>query len=184
MVSVSTFRTLADVLRDRSDDELGELLRMRPDLAVPVPQDIGALASRAGTRASVSRAVERLDRFRLDVLGATVIVSEPVKLSQIAAVLAAPEPKVVDAVDALEALALVWGPRDELRVLRAVHEVLGPEPAGLGAPAATLLRGYPATRLNSLAPTSHGMRRMIPDTKPMLPTKTLFDRTGAQAIAR
>jgi hypothetical protein len=154
MVSVSTFRTLADVLRDRSDDELGELLRMRPDLAVPVPQDIGALASRAGTRASVSRAVERLDRFRLDVLGATVIVSEPVKLSQIAAVLAAPEPKVVDAVDALEALALVWGPRDELRVLRAVHEVLGPEPAGLGAPAATLLRGYPATRLNSLARTS------------------------------
>jgi hypothetical protein len=154
MVSVSTFRTLADVLRDRSDDELGELLRIRPDLAVPVPQDIGALASRAGTRASVSRAVERLDRFHLDVLGATVIVGEPVKLSQLAAVLAAPEPKVADAVDALKALALVWGPGDELRVLRAVHEVLGPEPAGLGPPAATLLRAYSAPRLTSLARTS------------------------------
>src|SRR4029453_10353154 len=67
MVSVSPFRTLADVLREWSDDQLRGLLRLRPDLATPVPQDIAALASRAGTRASLSRAVERLDRFLLGV---------------------------------------------------------------------------------------------------------------------
>jgi hypothetical protein len=153
MVPVSTFRTLADVLRDWSDDELCSLLRMRPDLAIPVPQDIGALASRAGTRASVSRAVERLDRFQLSVLGATVIAEEPVIASRMAELLAAPEPRVTDAVDALEALGMVWGPREDLRVLRAVHEVLGPEPAGLGAPVATLLRAYAQPRLNDVART-------------------------------
>jgi hypothetical protein len=151
MVSVSTFRTLADVLRDWSDDQLCGLLRMRPDLATPVPQDIGALASRAGTRASLSRAVERLDRFRLSVLEATVVAGEPVGQSRIAALLMAPEPQVADAVDSLRVLAIVWGHPEELHVLRAVHEVLGPEPAGLGPSAASLLRTYAPSKVSRLA---------------------------------
>jgi Helicase conserved C-terminal domain/WYL domain len=153
MVSVSTFRTLADVLREWSDDRLCGLLRMRPDLATPVPQDIAALASRAGTRASLSRAVERLDRFRLSVLEATVVAGEPVGQSRIAALLMAPEPRIVEAVDTLRALAIVWGHPEELHVLRAVHEVLGPEPAGLGPSASNLLRSYAPSKLTRLAQT-------------------------------
>ena len=35
-------------------------------------------------------------------------------------------------VTALLDLALVWGSEDDLRPIRAVHELLGPTPAGLG----------------------------------------------------
>ena len=56
-------RTLADALRGWSDDELRELLGCRPDLATPVPADTTVLAARAGTRASVVRAVDRIDLF-------------------------------------------------------------------------------------------------------------------------
>jgi hypothetical protein len=146
MVSASLFRTLADVLREWNDDELCDLLRMRPDLATPVPQDIGALASRAGTRASLSRVIERLDRFRLSALEAAVIAEEPVMVAQIGQLLGAPESRVADAVESLRKLAIVWGPPDELRVLRAVHEALGPDPAGLGPSVTNLVRGHPQSQ--------------------------------------
>ena len=44
-------------LRSRSDDELTALLRARPDLARPVPTDMGALAHRATSRNAVLRAL-------------------------------------------------------------------------------------------------------------------------------
>jgi hypothetical protein len=151
MVSVSPFRTLADVLREWSDDQLRGLLRLRPDLATPVPQDIAALASRAGTRASLSRAVERLDRFLLGVLEGAVLAEEPVTQSQIAALLAAPEARVAEAVESLRQLAIVWGFPDELRVVRTAHEVLGPEPAGLGPSARAIVESWqPPGRLDEL----------------------------------
>ena len=53
-------RTLADQLRGWDDELLAALLRSRPDLATPTPQDTSQLASRAGTRASVLRAVDQL----------------------------------------------------------------------------------------------------------------------------
>ena len=58
-------RTLADQLRGWSDDALARLLRARPDLGTPTPQDTSQLASRAGTRASVMRAVDQLTRLEL-----------------------------------------------------------------------------------------------------------------------
>src|SRR5690348_1960689 len=48
-------RTLAEALRARGDDGLAALLRARPDLLGPVPNDLTQLATRAGTRASVVR---------------------------------------------------------------------------------------------------------------------------------
>lgn len=57
--------SLAEALRARDDASLGVLLRSRPDLITPVPTGLTQLATRAGTRASVVRALERLDRFAL-----------------------------------------------------------------------------------------------------------------------
>lgn len=78
--------TFTSWLRGRSDDALVALLRARPDLAQPVPADIGALASRATTRNTVLRVLERLDRFTLQVLESVVALgddrlSEPVGVS-------------------------------------------------------------------------------------------------------
>jgi hypothetical protein len=70
-------RTLADDLRARDDKALAELLRARPDLLSPVPNDLTQLATRAGTRASVVRAVERLDRFALQTAEAIAVAPDP-----------------------------------------------------------------------------------------------------------
>ncbi|MBL1114602.1 helicase C-terminal domain-containing protein [Streptomyces sp. 110] len=70
-------RTLADELRTRPDDALAALLRARPDLLSPVPNDLTQLATRAGTRASVVRAVERLDRFAQQTAEALAVAPDP-----------------------------------------------------------------------------------------------------------
>ncbi|WFB08856.1 helicase C-terminal domain-containing protein [Streptomyces sp. LX-29] len=70
-------RTLAEELRARPDDALTELLRARPDLLNPVPNDLTQLATRAATRASVVRAVERLDRFALQTAEALAVAPDP-----------------------------------------------------------------------------------------------------------
>ncbi|MER0246500.1 hypothetical protein AAHZ94_31925, partial [Streptomyces sp. HSW2009] len=70
-------RTLAEELRGRPDGALAHLLRARPDLLNPVPGDLTQLATRAGTRASVVRAVERLDRFALQTAEALAVAPDP-----------------------------------------------------------------------------------------------------------
>src|SRR2546423_12814842 len=62
--------TLAEHLRALPDEELCTLVALRPDLVVPVPADISALAVRAQSRLSVARALDGLDRFVLQVLDA------------------------------------------------------------------------------------------------------------------
>ncbi|MFE2180397.1 helicase-associated domain-containing protein [Streptomyces sp. NPDC059455] len=64
-------------MRTRPDDALAALLRARPDLLSPVPNDLTQLATRAGTRASVVRAVERLDRFAQQTAEALAIAPDP-----------------------------------------------------------------------------------------------------------
>ena len=51
--------TLADWLAARSDAELTDLLRKRPDLAVPPPATIVVLAGRAEQRATDARCSAR-----------------------------------------------------------------------------------------------------------------------------
>ncbi|MFF9316738.1 helicase-associated domain-containing protein [Streptomyces sp. NPDC014735] len=70
-------RTLAEALRARDDESLAGLLRARPDLLTPVPNDITQLATRAGTRASVVRALEHLDRFALQTAEALAVAPDP-----------------------------------------------------------------------------------------------------------
>lgn len=136
--------SLLNWLRGRTDAELAELLRRRPDLALPAPADLHSLASRVGVRTSVQRAVDGLDSLLLRMLDAVVLslsADGVTSAARAAALLTdAPSEPVEHALDELRALALVWGEPDELRVAPAVRESLGAYPGGLGRPALQLLR--------------------------------------------
>lgn len=149
-------RSLAENLRSRSDDDLRALLRARPDLVTPVPGDMTALAARATTRPSVARAIDRLDRFTLLSVEALALMPEPGSLTSLRTLLGVPADDARGAVTTLREQALVWGTDDALYLVRAVHDVLGPFPAGLGPRLDTALSQLDPQRLAQIA-TDHGL---------------------------
>ncbi|MHB9860849.1 helicase-associated domain-containing protein [Streptomyces sp. YIM S03343] len=129
-------RSLAESLRGRDDVSLAALLRSRPDLVAPVPTDLTQLATRAGTRASVVRALERLDRFALQTAEALAVAADPAAYEELLGLLAGDEgdPAVAaalpGALGTLREQALVWGGDDRLRLVRTARELLAPPGAG------------------------------------------------------
>ncbi|MER5433147.1 helicase C-terminal domain-containing protein [Streptomyces sp. NPDC002588] len=127
-------RSLAESLRGRDDSSLAALLRSRPDLVNPVPTDLTQLATRAGTRASVVRALERLDRFALQTAEALAVAGDPAAYDELLALMAGDErdagvtAALPAALTALRTQALVWGADDRLRLVRTARELLAPSP--------------------------------------------------------
>ncbi|MEV6694484.1 helicase-associated domain-containing protein [Micromonospora sp. NPDC051196] len=138
--------SLADHLRALPDESLAALLQLRPDLVVPVPADVAALALRAQSRVSVSRALDGLDQFTLQIMDAARLTRDPADGTTsvdgvLAMATAGPHPpaptSVRAAVDRLRARFLVYGPDHQLQVVGGIDEI-SPYPAGLGRPAAEL----------------------------------------------
>ncbi|MET7861839.1 helicase-associated domain-containing protein [Micromonospora taraxaci] len=138
--------SLADHLRSLPDESLAALLQLRPDLVVPVPADVSALAIRAQSRVSVARALDGLDQFTLQILDAARLTRNPddgttATDAVLAMATSGPHPPAPTAVRAavgrLRALFLLYGPEHALEVVPAVDEV-APYPAGLGRPAEEL----------------------------------------------
>ncbi len=157
----SSPRTLAEALRTRGDEELGALLRARPDLLNPVPNDLTQLATRAGTRASVVRALEHLDRFTLQTAEALAVAPDPAPYETLLALLTgdegdpAVEAALPHAVGTLRRQALLWGGDDRLRLVRTARELLAPSPTrpsptGLGPTVAEATSGMSPTRLQEI----------------------------------
>lgn len=137
-------RTLADWLGRQDDEFLAELIRRRPDVAFPPPQDLSSLAARLSVRISVSRALDELDSWALQVLDGLLLAPAPGTVDAVVAMLeGASRGDVVRAVDELLALALVWGEHDALNVTAAVREAANRFIGGLGRPAAELFIAYP-----------------------------------------
>jgi hypothetical protein len=154
-------RSLAEALRTRDDASLAALLRSRPDLITPVPTDLTQLATRAGTRASVVRALERLDRFTLQTAQALAVAADPAPYDELLGLMAgdARDPAVVNAlpraVAVLREQALVWGADDRLRLVRTARELLAPapqhpSPTGLGPTVAEATVGMSPGRIQEI----------------------------------
>ncbi|MGH3715681.1 MAG: helicase-associated domain-containing protein, partial [Micromonosporaceae bacterium] len=158
--------TFADYLRSLPDEALAALLRARPDLAVPVPGDVSALATRAQSRLSVARALEQLDQFTLEILDAVRLLGgSGVAYQEVAGLVA--DGAVRRAVDTLRARGLVYGADDDLHVVPTVEECCSPYPANLGRPAAALdavaaqLAGDPAALRQAVDAAPEPARRVL-----------------------
>ncbi|MEU5243255.1 helicase C-terminal domain-containing protein [Streptomyces asoensis] len=154
-------RSLAAALRGRDDASLAALLRARPDLITPVPTDLTQLATRAGTRASVVRALERLDRFALQTAEALAVAGDPAAYDELLGLMAgdARDAAVADALPgalaALREQALVWGDDGSLRLVRTARELLAPSaqhpsPTGLGPSVREATAGMSPGRIQEL----------------------------------
>ncbi|OYP16851.1 DNA-binding protein [Streptomyces sp. FBKL.4005] len=158
-------RSLAEALRARDDASLAALLRSRPDLITPVPTDLTQLATRAGTRASVLRALERLDRFALQTAEALAVAPDPASYDTLLGLMAgdAGDETVAGAlpraVACLREQALVWGGDDRLRLVRTARELLAPSPqhpspTGLGPTVQEATSGMSPGRIQEIVTTA------------------------------
>jgi hypothetical protein len=169
--------SLADHLRSLPDDGLATLFELRPDLVVPVPADMSALAVRAQSRVSVARALDGLDQFTLEILDALRLSLGEDATTSVDAVLvltanAADPTEVRRAVDRLRSLVIGYGPDHAIRIVVGVHEVCSPYPAGLGRPGAVL-----DPEVAALCADPARLRRTLLAAPP--PARAVLDRLAA-----
>ncbi len=132
-------RTLTEALRALTADQLGDLLRLRPDLTYPLPHDLTELASRSTTATSVARAVDGLDAWCRLVAEALAACPDPASTDDVTGLLGEPA-AVAHAVEELRRRALLWGAGDQLHLVRPVREAFEPYPGGLAPPSPRPLR--------------------------------------------
>ncbi|MFJ5841162.1 helicase-associated domain-containing protein [Streptomyces shenzhenensis] len=184
-------RSLAEALRARDDASLAALLRSRPDLITPVPTDLTQLATRAGTRASVLRALERLDLFVLQTAQALAVAADPASYDELLGLLAgdAGDRAVVaalpDALAALREQALLWGGDDRLRLVRTAREVLAPtpqhpSPTGLGPTVQEATAGMSPGRIQEIV-TAAGLSSTHDSVSAAAALSALFTDRGRMA---
>ncbi|MER5990645.1 helicase C-terminal domain-containing protein [Streptomyces viridosporus] len=186
-------RSLAEALRGRDDASLAALLRSRPDLITPVPTDLTQLATRAGTRASVVRALERLDRFALQTAQALAVAADPATYEELLGLLAGDDgdPAVAAALPhtlgTLREQALVWGGDDRLRLVRTARELLSPSPqhpspTGLGPSVQEAASGMSPGRIQEIV-TAAGLPSTHDSVSAVASLTALFrDRTRMAAL--
>ena len=188
-------RTLADQLRAWPDDRLVALLRDRPDLATPAPQDSSQLASRAATRSSIHRALDGLDRLELSVLDALLVAGQTTPADLVPIVHADPA-RTAAALQRLLDLALAWEAPGGVRALTGVADAMrgmpalvsglrpaSPEPASPDAVAARIAELSPAATALLRHVDAHGgegttgsARRTVAPADARTPAEELISR--------
>lgn len=123
-------RTLTQDLRWRSDAQLTELLRARPDLLDPVPANLSQLASQACSTVSVHAALDSLDRPTLQVLARLAGKPGALSISELALECGVADwQQLVPFIETLRSRALVWGNQPDhaaarLQTVVSVREVV------------------------------------------------------------
>ncbi|GAA1395535.1 helicase-associated domain-containing protein [Luteococcus peritonei] len=128
---MSAPRSIADVIRGLAAEELTELVRLRPDLALPRPADLDELIERATGSASTQIALEGLDAWQRRVTLALAASPDAISTRHLAALMGAERGHVSHALAALQRRRLVWGTERSWHLTRAARTAFGAYPAGL-----------------------------------------------------
>lgn len=155
--------SLADDLSSRSDDQLLDLLRRRPDLATPPPGGTEVLARRATSPQSLQVIGDQLDVLSVAVLEVLIGASEPMSTDDVAAALRerATEENVRERLDDLQALALVWASGDGLTTTPAAVAALPSGGLVYTAPLTTRSLADISAQLQALPPGQHDLLQTL-----------------------
>ncbi|WP_018297620.1 helicase-associated domain-containing protein [Corynebacterium lubricantis] len=132
MTEPTTTLDLRTSLAQMSDTELGELLRNRPDLSVPLPPGVSSLASRITLPGSLARAIKDLSALEiaaLETAGDLGAELTPVKAEAIVAKLPVSPALADEALRRLRAFALIFG-TDSADTVQVTPGALGALPSG------------------------------------------------------
>jgi hypothetical protein len=121
--------TFADELRARSDEDLVELFKLRPDLVTPVPADFTALAARATSTPSLVRALDSINKWHYQIIEAACSLSEPFKKSELINVTSE---ESSSALQHLWQMGLLYKEGNNFRTPVNLKLLIGDEPVGLG----------------------------------------------------
>lgn len=171
-------RSLAADLAGRSDQELAELLRARPDLMRPLPEDFTGLANRSSFPPSLRLAWWQLTQLEQQVVEVLLALPQPSTIAELTEALGlgpdasqdAARAEVLDALARCRALALVWGPPEALRPVSGLTGLAGPvngAPCGLDqvdrsdVPAVARFLADPASLRDELATAPSGVREAL-----------------------
>ena len=156
----SAARTLTEALRLLDEPALARLFVLRPDLAYPTPTDIADLSTQVTTTRSVGRSLDALNAWQRLVAEGLAALPDPASVTGLAELLRAEPTACAAAVGDLRAQALLWGADDDLHLVRAVRDHLGPYPGGLAAQSP---RPLPAERIEDLLAAAGPEARTVVD---------------------
>jgi len=174
----SAAESLTDWLSARSDAELTELLRLRPDLAVPPPSTMVVLSGRAQQRASVSRAADELDTLDfglLELLALAGAEETPMTRAELNSAIAERAltgkgkvtKKAVDkSLSKMRASALIWG----VDPISVVPAVIGMIPWRVGRalePAEAMTETEISAALNALDTRERDLLETLANSSPI-----------------
>lgn len=151
-------RSIADVVRGFGEEQLADLVRLRPDLAVPRPADLDELIERAIGASSTQLVLDGLDAWQRRVALALAACPDAVSTRHLAALMGAERAHVDKAVRALERRALLWGSERSWHLTRAARSSFGSYPAGLaGASSAPMTDAQIDAALAQLDEAAHAV---------------------------
>lgn len=139
-----------DAVREASDEDLVRMLGLRPDLALAELTDLGELADRMVSPASVGVFAELADRPTSQVLEALCVLPSPTTVPALAAALGSAPRDMAWLVEYLRAAGMVLVDGERLVANPGLASAI-PHPFDLGPPAASLLGAKTTAELRAIA---------------------------------
>ncbi len=142
--------TLVTHLRCWGDENVVELLQLRPQLLQPAPSSLAWLARQVGEPGQIMQALGTLAAPPVQVAATLALLPQGASTAALSQALGLPDPAQLEhTLEQLRALALVWGPPQALQIPAGLRQAVAQTPL-LGRVASQLLTGLANSDLRQL----------------------------------